>query len=48
MYRLRDALAAEGVSFSASAVQSFLKRNGLDRTRRLARAGRRRKRWTER
>ena len=43
---LRDALAAEGFSFSASAVQSFLKRNGLDRARRLAR--RRRRRWTER
>ncbi|MDE0408718.1 MAG: helix-turn-helix domain-containing protein [Alphaproteobacteria bacterium] len=48
MYGLRDALAAEGVSFSASAVQSFLKRNGLERERRLARARRRRKRWTER
>ena len=48
MYGLRDALAAEGVSFSASAVQSFLKRHGLERARRLARTGRRRKRWTER
>ena len=44
MYGLRDALAAEGFMFGASTVQSFLKRNGLDRARRLAR---RRKRWTE-
>ena len=48
MYGLRDALAAEGFSFSASAVQGFLKRNGLDRARRLARRRGQRKRWTER
>ena len=34
---LRDALAAEGLSFSASTVQNFLKRHGLERDRRLAR-----------
>ena len=46
MYGLRDALAAEGLSFHAATVQNFLKRHGLDRGRRLARRGR--KRWTER
>ena len=44
--KLRDALAAEGLEFSAVTVRSFLKRHGLERDRRLAR--RRRKRWTER
>ncbi len=48
MYGLRDALAAEGLVFGASTVQSFLKRNGLERERRLARLGTRRRRWTER
>ena len=46
MYGLRDALAAEGLSFHATTVQNFLKRHGMDRERRLAR--RRRKRWTGR
>ena len=50
MYGLRDALAAEGFAFHATTVQNFLKRHGLDRETRLARArrGRKRKRWTER
>ena len=48
MYGLRDALAAEGFAFHAATVQNFLKRHGLERDRRLARARRRRKRWTER
>ncbi len=48
MYGLRDALAAEGLEFHAATVQNFLKRHGLERERRLARARRRRKRWTER
>ena len=39
---LRDALAAEGLSFSASTVHGFLKRHGLERKRRLPR---RRRRW---
>ena len=47
MYRLRDALAAEGLVFHARTVQRFLKRHGLDRETRLARR-RPRKRWTER
>ncbi len=42
MYGLRDALAAEGVAFSAIGVQRFLKRHGLDRETRLG--GSRRKR----
>ncbi len=46
MYGLRDALAAEGLSFHAATVQNFLKRHGLERDRRLAR--RRRKRRTTR
>ncbi len=37
MYGLRDALAAEGLSFHAATVQNFLKRHGLERDRRLAR-----------
>ena len=41
---LSRALAAEGQSFSQSAVQRFLKRHGLERYRRPAR----RKRWTGR
>ena len=44
---LSAALATEGLSFSPTAVQHFLKRHGLERHRRLARL-RRRKRWTER
>ena len=40
---LRDALAAEGASFGASTVQSFLKRHGLERKRRLPRRRRRAK-----
>ena len=36
MYGLRDALAAEGVTFSAIGVQRFLKRHGLDLKSRLA------------
>ncbi len=48
MYGLRDALAAEGLEFGASTVQSFLKRHGLDRETRLARRRRQRRRWTER
>ena len=36
MYGLRDALAAEGLAFSARTVQRFLKRHGLDRKTRLA------------
>ena len=40
---LRDALATEGLSFSASTVQNFLKRHGLERARRLARLRARRK-----
>ena len=40
MYGLSRALAAEGVSISAQAVQKFLKRHGLDReTRRARRRG---------
>ena len=45
--KLRDALAAEGLEFSAVTVRSFLKRHGLERELRLARRCRR-KRWTER
>ena len=41
--KLRDALAAEGLSFSASTVQNFLKRHGQERDRRLARLRRKRK-----
>ena len=41
---LTCALAAEGLSFSRTAVQRFLKRHGLERYRRPAR----RKRWTGR
>ena len=37
MYRLRDALAAEGVTVDPTTVQRFLKRNGLDRDTRLGR-----------
>ena len=37
MYGLSRALAAEGVSISAQAVQKFLKRHGLDRETRRAR-----------
>ena len=48
MYRLRDALAAEGLEFHATTVQRFLKRHGLDRETRLARRRQPRKRWTER
>ncbi len=44
---LSRALAEEGLSFSPTAVQHFLKRHGLERHRRLA-GLRRRKRWTER
>ena len=39
---LREALAAEGLSFAVSTVQEFLKRHGLERKRRLPR---RRRRW---
>ena len=42
MYGLRDALAAEGVVFSAMTVQCFLKRRGLDRQTRRARRRRER------
>ncbi len=38
---LRDALAAEGLSFGAGTVQDFLKRHGLERKRRLPRRRRR-------
>ncbi len=49
MYELRDALAAEGFPFHAATVQNFLKRHGLERTRRIARPRRKQwKRWTER
>ena len=41
---LRAALAAEGVAFQTSTVQSFLKRNGLERKRRLAARRRERRR----
>ena len=42
MYELRDALAAEGVSFHPATVQRFLERHGLDlKSRRAARALRR-------
>ncbi len=37
IYGLRDALAAEGLAFSAATVQRFLKRHRLERKRRLAR-----------
>ena len=40
---LREALAAEGASFGTSTVQSFLKRHGLERKRRLPRRRRRAK-----
>ncbi len=40
---LRDALAAEGLSFSLTTVQRFLRRHGLQRERRLARLRRERK-----
>ncbi len=43
MQGLRDALAAEGPAFHATAVQRFLKRHGMDRDRRLARLYRKRK-----
>lgn len=38
---LRDALAAEGLSFAASTVHEFLKRHRLERKRRLPRRRRR-------
>ena len=38
---LRDALAAEGLAFSAATVQRFLKRHRLERKHRLARRRRR-------
>ena len=45
MYGLRDALAAEGVSFHPATVQRFLERHGLDlKSRRAARALRRSRR----
>ena len=48
MYGLRDALAAEGLAFSAVTVQRFLKRHGLDRKSRCARQDRRGTRRTAR
>ena len=48
MYGLCDAVAAEGLVFHPATVQRFLLRHRLERTRRLARQRRKRKRWTER